>query len=291
MNKKNLEDGKIENVVNRSEIGIVEACEHILWGTSLLHKTTLLENIIWNENQPENTINTHESRPGRPNRLIFSDDKIKFPKDNEFNNESARAKALHFFANHELLAIEVMAKMILTLPSNMETLKIKKDIWKTLQDEQKHLLFYQTRLEELSYSLGEFPVNDYFWKIFNNVHSYESYFATMALTFESANLDFAAFYAKLFAKHGDFVSSDIMTKIFNDEIFHVQLGYNYLNNHKLEKNVWSFYVESLPWPITPARAKGIQYQEQHRKISGISSEFIKELTQYKDNFEVTERKR
>lgn len=291
MNKKNLEAGKIENVENSSSINIVEACQHILWGTKLEYKTTILPNINWDFSQNKKHNNDMSLNPGRPNNLGFSLEKIKFPKDHEFNLDHARAKAIHFFANHELLAIEVMAKMILNLPNQPETLALKKDIWKTLQDEQVHLVLYQTRLEQLGFSLGDFPVNDYFWKIFNSVSTYESYFSLMALTFESANLDFAAFYSKLFSKHGDYVSSEVMTRVFNDEIHHVKLGFNFFKNKLSSTNVWSAYVDSLPWPITPARAKGIQYQEQHRKTAGIAPEFIKQLTTYKDNFEITERKR
>jgi uncharacterized ferritin-like protein (DUF455 family) len=293
MSKKNLEDGKIEKEENSLSCHYLEACERILWGTSINDKIAVVANISWENSEITRSYSKDicDEPPGRPKNLYFSQEKIKFPKDHEFNVSANRAKALHFFANHELLAIEVMAKMILLLPNGEKYLPVKKDIWKTLQDEQKHLMLYKNRLEELGYTLGDFPVNDYFWKIFNGVHSFESYFSTMALTFESANLDFAVFYSKLFSQHGDFASSQLMWQVYQDEIHHVRLGFNYLSQLGPKENIWSQYVDSLPWPITPARAKGIQYQEKHRRESGMSMEFIKQLTAYKDGFVVTERKR
>lgn len=296
MKVKDLENGKVEKNDPSDSCSITFACERILCSSNLSDKLFQVNNVVWDAGLNFGKKDLYH-KPGRPKNLEFTQEKIKFPKDPEFIQSSARAKALHFFANHELLAIEVMAKMILELPDSSTSLKNKKEIWKTLQDEQRHLAFYQARLQELGFSFGDFPVNDFFWKIFLSVNNYEGYFSLMALTFEAANLDFAAFYTKLFSKHGDFTSANIMQKIFEDEIHHVKLGYKFLSNSFLDStvvsktNLWDYYVASLPWPITPARSKGIHYQEQHRRLSGMNNDFIQQLTSYQDSFVVTERKR
>lgn len=291
MKVKDQINGKIEKEESNLECSISEACKDILYGNSLKNK--ILHFYINNWELDKKNLSSKQKNifPGRPENLKFSEQKIKFPKDQEFSQASARAKAIHFFANHELLAIEVMAKMILELPHNESFLPLKKEIWQTLQDEQRHLVLYQTRLQDLGFEIGDFPVNDYFWKIFTGIETFEGYFGLMSLTFESANLDFSAFYANLFSLHGDFSSAEVMKTIFKDEIHHVKLGYKYFDQHEKQKNTWSAYVESLPWPITPARSKGIRYQEQHRKLAGFSSEFINQLTHYNDSFTITERKR
>lgn len=290
MKENDLQSGKVgKKEVNVSN-SITEICQRILTSDQISHKLEIQTNVNW-DLKSNDISKSYFDIPGRPNNLKFTQDKIKFPKDHEFSHDAAKAKALHFFANHELLAIEVMAKAILELPNSEEEILIKKDIWATLQDEQRHLAIYQERLNLLGFALGDFPVNDYFWKIFSKINNFSSYFALMALTFESANLDFAAFYSKLFTKHGDFASSEVMNKIFNDEVHHVKLGFKYFSGRASVTNVWSSYVSSLPWPVTPARSKGIDFQAQHRRLAGISEEFITQLTSYSDDFRVTERKR
>lgn len=296
MDPINRINGKIEKEENRPKvdelISISDACLSILFGETVESKITHYSNVSW-ERMPANDSLTRLdfSNPGRPKTLMFSDRKIKFPKDHEFNKEIARAKALHFFANHELLAIEVMAKMILLLPNSEQDVSYKMEIWKTLQDEQKHFYLYKTHIENLGHNIGSFPVNDYFWKSFRDVKDFKSYFSLMALTFETANLDFAEFYSKLFAEVGDFRGKFIMDQIYDDEIFHVKLGIKYFSREFSHQGLWKNYVDSLPWPLTPARSKGIQYKRVHRVIAGYPDDFIHEIETFNDHFRVTERKR
>src|SRR5690606_40652598 len=56
------------------------------------------------------------SLPGRRGVLQFSEQKMKFPKSQRLNENDKKAMALHSFANHELLAIEMMAAAILVYP-------------------------------------------------------------------------------------------------------------------------------------------------------------------------------
>ena len=86
--------------------------------------------------------------PGRDKLIAFSDVQIKFPKPRSLHVPERRATALHFFANHELLAIEMMAAAILCLPTRNEMdLKAKKGLIATIADEQKHFLESQKKQE------------------------------------------------------------------------------------------------------------------------------------------------
>src|SRR5450432_3882803 len=53
--------------------------------------------------------------PGRPANLACVG-KADFPKVDHLDQDSARGRILHFFANHELLAMELMALMLLKFP-------------------------------------------------------------------------------------------------------------------------------------------------------------------------------
>ena len=45
--------------------------------------------------------------PGRPDILRFHTPRTNFPSIHQLENEEGRGIALHFFANHELLAIDL----------------------------------------------------------------------------------------------------------------------------------------------------------------------------------------
>ena len=52
-------------------------------------------------------------RPYRPEGFSFTESKAKFPKPGSLKENKNKIVALQFFANHELLAIEMMASAII----------------------------------------------------------------------------------------------------------------------------------------------------------------------------------
>ena len=135
--------------------------------------------------------------PARESYYDFSENRFKFPKPGSLHDENKRGVALHFFANHELLAIEMMAGAILKFSSTVDRKTFKKisvGILSSLKDEQKHFSLYKKRMFELGVSFGEVPLNDFFWRQFKHLNSFEDFFSIMSLTFEAANLDFAYFH-------------------------------------------------------------------------------------------------
>ncbi len=229
--------------------------------------------------------------PGRERRLKFSEKKLKFPKKNSFHLNEKKALALHSFANHELLAIEMMALALIKFPhQTTEEKELKMAIVSTIEDEQKHLKLYIHRLNELGFELGDFPLNDYFWRRMNGLETIQEFLASMSLTFESANLDFSLYYSKIFLEHGDNKTANIMDVVFRDEIKHVALGAHYLNLWKRERSLWDYYQEILPFPLTPARAKGTFFDRGSREKAGLPQDFVNKLENYIGDFQITNRR-
>ena len=116
--------------------------------------------------------------PGRGDNFIPSTEKIKFPKTSAFQDVKMRAKALSFFANHELEAIEMMAAAIIKFSSTVspnEFRKIARGIVSSISDEQKHFRLYTNRMNEFGSQFGDFPLNDFFWKQFEKLYSFDQF--------------------------------------------------------------------------------------------------------------------
>lgn len=228
--------------------------------------------------------------PGRSGVIAFSDEQIKFPKSSRLNETDKKAIALHSFANHELLAIEMMAAALLIYPHQSEDdVRFKRGILTALKEEQKHLSLYIGRLNKLGYQFGDFPLNDFFWRQMDKLKTPSQYAAVMALTFEAANLDFAQHYAKLFREFGDIETAEILEIVLEDEIGHVAFGAHWMKKWRKDKTLWQYYQDSLPWPLTPARSKGIGFDPKIHEKAMSDSEFIQELKSYDDQFQITKR--
>ena len=81
--------------------------------------------------------------PGRPADLILSGTKgvrAPFPGEHRLIDEEQRGILMHFFANHELLATELMALVLLTFPNAPKA--CRRAILTTLMEEQSHPQWY-----------------------------------------------------------------------------------------------------------------------------------------------------
>jgi uncharacterized ferritin-like protein (DUF455 family) len=218
--------------------------------------------------------------PGREGNLkpvsSKTAEKNAFPKKSELKNDSARGKLLHFFANHELLAIETMAYTLLKFPD--APLEFKKGVMKTIQDEQRHMSLYLDRMHEYGVDLGGVSLNLYFWNILKTMRTPLDFVTRMSLTFEQANLDFALEYAKLFEEEiADEKTAKLLRVVHDDEVKHVAHGLKWFNEWR-EPNETEFdsYQKLLPFPLTPRRGKGGSrfFAAQSRKDAGFSEDYV-----------------
>lgn len=231
--------------------------------------------------------------PVRNEQILFSDKNVKFPKVSSLKEERNRGKALHFFANHELLAIEIMAYAILTLPeTSPEDKKIKLAMINTIREEQIHFNLYEQRMSDFGISFGDFPLNDFFWQKCKDIKTIDEYLLIMSLTFEAANLDFCHYYISVFKDLGDARTVEVLERVLADEIKHVALGAHWEDKRAKEcsQSLWDYYKTHLPFPLTPARAKGIVFNRESRELAGLDNEYISKLEDYRDEFAITDRK-
>lgn len=269
-------------------MNIVDYCDQILFSGDLTSKLSFPASIEFNHYQGAKL---SISAPKRNEKIKFSDQQVKFPKKSALKMDEKKAIAFNAFANHELLAIEIMAYTLKCIPhENEEDILFKKKVLGTIKDEQKHFKLYQARLNELGFEFGDFPLNDFFWRYSKDIATKDNYLAIMALTFESANLDFAVYYRDLFFELQDERSAQIMDIVYQDEISHVALGGHYLSKWKDDLSLWDYYAKLLPWPITPARSKGMKFNYEGRRKANLPEDFILKLDDYRDNFKVTDRR-
>lgn len=217
--------------------------------------------------------------PGRPTDLRFKPTGVArdaFPGLQGLEQERERGRLLHFFANHELLATELMALVLLRFPEAPAA--FRRGVLKTLQDEQEHTRLYLERMRACGIAFGEIPVSGYFWRCVAPMENPLDYVAGLSLTFEQANLDFARHFSQGFAAIGDAASAQLLDRIYRDEIGHVAYGLKWFRRWKNpDHSDWEAYCEQLKFPLSPRRAKGFALDPTGRRAAGLDEQFIAEL--------------
>ena len=217
--------------------------------------------------------------PGRPAGLQFKPSgsgKAEFPGPRRLEQERERGRLLHFFANHELLAVELMALALLRFPDAPAA--FRRGVLQTLQDEQRHTRLYLTRMGACGIQFGELPVSGYFWRAISGMETPLDYVAGLSLTFEQANLDFARHFSHRLAVVGDTETARLLDGIYRDEIAHVAHGLKWFRRWKNPRlSDWSAFCRQLKFPLSPSRAKGFALNVEGRRLAGLDPEFIHEL--------------
>lgn len=221
--------------------------------------------LLWNE-------------PTRPTGMGFQRHSRKdhLPSLQELKDPNKRAVCLHRFAGHELLAVEIMAYALLAFPEAPK--HFRRGLANTLREEQGHVRLYIERMEALGVRFGDLPLYRHFWSHIPFLTSPLRYISVMSLTFEMANLDFAPTYGAAFEREGDLLSSALMQQILKDEIAHVSFGWQWLRKWKTQDlSSWETWRSNVPSLLTPNRARGPQFFEDHREKAGIPSDWIHQL--------------
>ena len=260
---------------------IQQVAEQLLFGKTLQDKLVsfqiqhLLHPTKSETTDVSSTVFKRPELPGRPPELAFSEkERVLFPKN--FEDCNARGIAMHFFANHELLAIELMALCLLRFPHSPQ--KFQKGLLAIIKEEQEHLQLYIEGAKRLGVALGTLPVNRFFWDALGDMKTPYEFIVGMGLTFEQANLDHAFYYMTEFRKVGDEDSARLLQQVYEDEIRHVRhANYWFQQWKKSDMSDFDNHQHSLSFPLTPARAIGKKFDLEGRIRSGLSLEYIEQL--------------
>jgi uncharacterized ferritin-like protein (DUF455 family) len=264
--------------------------QRVLFGSTLEDKlaqpdlTALREELLAIPNGSKLTALSNPPKyPCRPPELsLETQKKSRFPELARIHENTVRGEILHFFANHELLALELMALLLLKFPDAPASFQF--GIARTMSEEQGHLKLYLGRMKDLGVEFGDIPVNAYFWHALSPMRSPLEFVTQMSLTFEQANLDFSLFYRDEIAKTGDQLTTQVLDQVYREEIGHVKHGLEWFNRWRSEdpnspagESDWEAYRRLLPPPLTPRRAKGQIFDFAARRLAGFSETYIQEL--------------
>ena len=122
-------------------MNITEFAEQIVFGTTLEEKLQRPGKLTNDSNRDSKRLSANSIAsitPGRPYGLEMAKGLggAQPPSDDQLENEKSRGQLLHFLANHELLATELMALVLLKFPD--APLAFRRGVLVTLQEEQAH---------------------------------------------------------------------------------------------------------------------------------------------------------
>jgi uncharacterized ferritin-like protein (DUF455 family) len=259
------------------QLQVREVAERVLFSSSLEEKLRLAPGRIDDDAAGKGII--VPDSPGRPEGVQISakGKRVEFPGIHRIGQERERGILLHFLANHELLAAELMALALLRFPDAPR--EYRAGVYSAMREEQVHTQLYLRRMRECGVEFGQLPLNNYFWRMIAPVESLMDFVTRLNLTFEQANLDFSRHYAVLFREAGDSATAAILEKIYRDEIGHVGHGVKWFRRWKNDEDTeWQAFDKQLAFPLNPARAKGLApFNKEGRRLAGLGEDFINNL--------------
>ncbi len=214
--------------------------------------------------------------PGRPPELALCTAGVPKMSLQVPEDAAQRGALLHAFANHELLAIELLAEALLRFGDAPPA--FRRGLMQTLREEQTHLRLYLERMRTLGVEFGSRPLSGFFWRAMSGLQTPGAFVAHLSLTFEQANLDFAEHYRRGFAQMGDHHSANVLQTVLDDEIGHVAFGLRWFERWKdPEDSLFDAHGKALVAPLQIVRAKGAGFETEPRRQAGFCDAYIERL--------------
>ena len=191
-------------------------------------------------------------------------------------NPQRAGDVFHFFANHELLALELMAWVLLRFPEMPRALRL--GLAATMREEQKHLSLYLGQMESRGVELGDLSMSGHFWNTLAGIQDPREFLAGMSLTFEQANLDFARDWRDGFGSLGMQEEAAVMQVVYEEEIGHVKHGLHWLRTlDEGQRSDWDLHHFWMPAGLQLSKARGEVMDREARRAAGLSDSYMDQL--------------
>ena len=166
-------------------------------------------------------------RPARPEhpKLLHAND---MPKRGKAGSTKSKIALLHAIAHIELNAID-LAWDVIARQFDLDDFELPKafyDDWvKVADDEAKHHLMLEERLNDLGASYGDLPAHDGLWESsVKTAHDFAARLAVVPMVLEARGLDVTPNMIAAMLKQGDQKTADMLQIIHDDEVTHVRAG-------------------------------------------------------------------
>jgi uncharacterized ferritin-like protein (DUF455 family) len=167
-----------------------------------------------------------------------------------------------------------MAWAVLAFPDSPRA--FRRGLVRIAQDEIRHMHLYAAHIVRLGFSIGQFPVRDWFWERVPRCPDAASFVATMGLGIESANLEHSASFAARFREVGDEEGARLQERVGHEEIAHVRFGAKWFRAFRstLDFETWR---RALAPPLSPMLMRGTPLQREARLRAGQTGPFLDQL--------------
>lgn len=170
---------------------------------------------------------TLTNRPARPEKpaLLPPED---MPKRGKAGTRKSKVALLHALAHIELNAID-LAWDVMARTFDLGGFKLPKafyDDWiKVADDEAKHHLMLEERLNDLDATYGDLPAHDGLWEASEaTAHDFAARLAIVPMVLEARGLDVTPGMIETMKRQEDFKTAEMLQIIHDDEITHVRAG-------------------------------------------------------------------
>ncbi|MGH1378122.1 MAG: ferritin-like domain-containing protein [Alphaproteobacteria bacterium] len=227
------------------------------------------------------------ARPARPKKpeLRHPND---MPKRRKAGSDKSKIALLHAIAHIELNAIDLAWDIIARFSHYSEqnqkngfTLPKKfYDDWvKVADDEAKHFLMLEERLNDFGATYGDLPAHDSLWESSEKTaHDFAARLAIVPMVLEARGLDVTPGMIAMMKKQEDQKTADMLQIIHDDEVTHVKAGTDWFehwcsyNDFDIETHwqelVKKYFGTSLKRPFNhPSREKAGMLRDWYEPLA------------------------
>jgi uncharacterized ferritin-like protein (DUF455 family) len=163
-------------------------------------------------------------RPARPARPELKRPR-DMPKRRAAGTPASRIALLHALAHIELNAVDLAWDVVARFASPEMPRRFYDDWVSVGDDEARHFLLLEQRLNALGAAYGDLPAHDGLWQAaLETRHDLLARLAIVPLVLEARGLDVTPAMIARFDSLADSASGDVLRVIYRDEIGHVAIG-------------------------------------------------------------------